>query len=77
MNRPGDNGSSWCFGGPWCVPMLAIPFRSIQIVLLGQKADTLATVIAATVLAGELSLIGAQAAGHLIRSHMALNRKKH
>jgi len=41
----------------------------------GAHADVLATVIGATVMAGELSLIGAQAAGHLIKSHMLLNRK--
>lgn len=42
---------------------------------IGTNADTLALVIATTVMAGELSLIGAQAAGHLIKSHMLLNRK--
>ena len=35
----------------------------------------LARVVAATVLAGELSLMSALAAGHLVRSHMKHNRK--
>lgn len=41
----------------------------------GDHADVLAQVIATTVMAGELSLLGAQAAGHLVESHMRLNRK--
>lgn len=41
----------------------------------GENADTLAQVIAGTVMAGELSLLGAQAAGTLVQSHMRLNRK--
>eukprot|EP01128_Nolandella_sp_AFSM9_P008816 TRINITY_DN5486_c0_g1_i1.p1 TRINITY_DN5486_c0_g1~~TRINITY_DN5486_c0_g1_i1.p1 ORF type:complete len:582 (+),score=138.68 TRINITY_DN5486_c0_g1_i1:247-1746(+) len=41
----------------------------------GEHGDVLAHVIAASVLAGELSLLGAQAAGHLVESHMRLNRK--
>jgi hydroxymethylglutaryl-CoA reductase (NADPH) len=41
----------------------------------GHNAATLARIIASTVLAGELSLMAALSAGHLIRSHLALNRK--
>lgn len=40
----------------------------------GQNAKQLARIIAAAVLAGELSLCGALAAGHLVASHMAHNR---
>jgi hydroxymethylglutaryl-CoA reductase (NADPH) len=41
----------------------------------GANAKQLARVISATVLAGELSLMAALSAGHLIRAHIALNRK--
>ena len=40
----------------------------------GDNARKLARIIAAGVLAGELSLCGALAAGHLVQSHMAHNR---
>ena len=40
----------------------------------GDNARTLARIIAASVLAGELSLCSALAAGHLVRAHMAHNR---
>lgn len=40
----------------------------------GQNAQGLARVIAASVMAGELSLLSALAAGHLIRAHMVHNR---
>ncbi len=40
----------------------------------GENASQLARVIAGTVLAGELSLLGALAAGHLVKSHMTHNR---
>jgi len=42
----------------------------------GAHADQLARVVCAAVLAGELSLMSALAAGHLMTSHMALNRAK-
>ncbi|KNH05476.1 3-hydroxy-3-methylglutaryl-CoA reductase [Perkinsela sp. CCAP 1560/4] len=41
----------------------------------GTRAQVLAKTIAATVLCGELSLLAAQAAGHLTQAHMRLNRK--
>lgn len=41
-----------------------------------KNAQTLARVIAAAVMAGELSLLSALAAGHLIRAHMAHNRSQ-
>lgn len=40
----------------------------------GENARKLARIIAASVLAGELSLCSALAAGHLVKSHMAHNR---
>jgi len=42
----------------------------------GQNAQKLARLIAAAVMAGELSLLSALAAGHLIKAHMAHNRSK-
>lgn len=42
----------------------------------GENARTLARVIAAAVLAGELSLCSALAAGHLVRAHMQHNRSQ-
>lgn len=41
----------------------------------GANSAMLARVIAATVMAGELSLMSALSAGHLVRSHMAHNRR--
>lgn len=41
----------------------------------GAHARQLAMVVAATVMAGELSLLSALSAGHLVKAHMALNRK--
>jgi hydroxymethylglutaryl-CoA reductase (NADPH) len=40
----------------------------------GDNARKLARIVAAGVLAGELSLCSALAAGHLVRAHMAHNR---
>lgn len=40
----------------------------------GENTRQLAQIVCATVLAGELSLISALAAGHLVRSHMKHNR---
>ncbi|XP_061529160.1 3-hydroxy-3-methylglutaryl-coenzyme A reductase-like [Phycodurus eques] len=42
----------------------------------GENARQLAKVVCATVLAGELSLMAALAAGHLVKSHMTHNRSK-
>jgi hydroxymethylglutaryl-CoA reductase (NADPH) len=42
----------------------------------GEKPRRLAQHVAATVLAGELSLMAALSAGDLVKSHMLLNRKK-
>jgi hydroxymethylglutaryl-CoA reductase (NADPH) len=42
--------------------------------VLGGHAKKLAEIIAVGVLAGELSLLGAQAAQHLARAHQSLGR---
>jgi hydroxymethylglutaryl-CoA reductase (NADPH) len=42
----------------------------------GANAQQLARIIASAVMAGELSLISALAAGHLVRAHMAHNRSQ-
>ena len=42
----------------------------------GENARRLARIIAASVLAGELSLCSALAAGHLVQAHMAHNRSQ-
>ncbi|KAF6737482.1 3-hydroxy-3-methylglutaryl-coenzyme A reductase [Oryzias melastigma] len=42
----------------------------------GENARQLARIVCATVLAGELSLMSALAAGHLVKSHMTHNRSK-
>ena len=41
----------------------------------GANSRILATVVAAAVMAGELSLLSALSAGHLMRAHMQFNRK--
>ncbi|XP_076369802.1 3-hydroxy-3-methylglutaryl-coenzyme A reductase-like isoform X5 [Tachypleus tridentatus] len=40
----------------------------------GENANTLARIVCGTVLAGELSLLSALAAGHLVRAHLKHNR---
>jgi hydroxymethylglutaryl-CoA reductase (NADPH) len=40
----------------------------------GQNAQRLARLVCAGVMAGELSLLSALAAGHLVKSHMQHNR---
>ncbi|OMH79435.1 3-hydroxy-3-methylglutaryl-coenzyme A reductase, partial [Zancudomyces culisetae] len=42
----------------------------------GKNSQRLARIIVACVMAGELSLCSALAAGHLVKSHISLNRKK-
>eukprot|EP00795_Rhopilema_esculentum_P006357 gene6357-11792_t len=42
--------------------------------VVGENASTLAKIVCGTVLAGELSLLSALAAGHLVKSHMKFNR---
>ena len=42
----------------------------------GENATQLARIVCGTVLAGELSLLSALAAGHLVRSHLTHNRSE-
>ncbi|XP_023142348.2 3-hydroxy-3-methylglutaryl-coenzyme A reductase-like [Amphiprion ocellaris] len=57
-----------------CLQMLGVQGASQD--CPGENARQLARVVCATVLAGELSLMSALAAGHLVKSHMAHNRSK-
>lgn len=57
----------------WCaMQMLGVLGASQE--CPGENARQLARVVCATVLAGELSLMAALAAGHLVKSHMTHNR---
>ncbi|KAG0467897.1 hypothetical protein HPP92_017225 [Vanilla planifolia] len=55
-----------------CLNLLGVKGSSTE--SPGANARLLATIVAGTVLAGELSLMSALAAGHLVRSHMKYNR---
>ncbi|XP_022057682.1 3-hydroxy-3-methylglutaryl-coenzyme A reductase-like [Acanthochromis polyacanthus] len=57
-----------------CLQMLGVQGSSPD--QPGENARQLARVVCATVLAGELSLMAALAAGHLVKSHMTHNRSK-
>lgn len=56
-----------------CLEMLGVQGTSPN---PGENSRQLARVVCATVLAGELSLMAALAAGHLVKSHMTHNRSK-
>ncbi|KAF3701761.1 3-hydroxy-3-methylglutaryl-coenzyme A reductase [Channa argus] len=55
-----------------CLQMLGV--RGTSPSQPGENARQLARIVCATVLAGELSLMAALAAGHLVKSHMTHNR---
>nr|XP_056704393.1 3-hydroxy-3-methylglutaryl-Coenzyme A reductase [Euleptes europaea] len=57
-----------------CLQMLGVQGASADIP--GENARQLAKIVCATVMAGELSLMAALAAGHLVKSHMIHNRSK-
>ncbi|XP_020496820.1 3-hydroxy-3-methylglutaryl-CoA reductase a [Labrus bergylta] len=57
-----------------CLQMLGVQGASQD--CPGDNARQLARVVCGTVLAGELSLMAALAAGHLVKSHMTHNRSK-
>jgi hydroxymethylglutaryl-CoA reductase (NADPH) len=57
-----------------CLDILGIRGANAQ--RPGANADALARIVAGAVLAGELSLMSALAAGHLVRSHLKHNRKQ-
>lgn len=43
----------------------------------GDNSKMLARIICSTVLAGEISLLSALSSGHLVKSHMTMNRYRH
>ncbi|XP_071439228.1 3-hydroxy-3-methylglutaryl-coenzyme A reductase [Hetaerina americana] len=55
-----------------CLEMLGV--RGANAEKPGENANTLARIVCGTVLAGELSLMSALAAGHLVKSHLRHNR---
>ena len=55
-----------------CLDLLGV--RGAHPTTPGENARQLARIVAASVLAGELSLNSALAAGHLVQAHMAHNR---
>ncbi|XP_040277355.1 3-hydroxy-3-methylglutaryl-coenzyme A reductase-like isoform X1 [Bufo bufo] len=57
-----------------CLQMLGVQGASSE--YPGKNACQLAQIVCGTVLAGELSLMAALAAGHLVKSHMVHNRSK-
>jgi len=57
-----------------CLAMLGV--KGTSPTLPGAHAEQLAKIVAGTVMAGELSLMAALAAGHLVKSHIIHNRKK-
>jgi hydroxymethylglutaryl-CoA reductase (NADPH) len=59
-----------------CLEMMACKGSSKENGGPGSNGDQFAQLIATSVLAGELSLLSAIAAGHLVKSHMQLNRGK-
>jgi hydroxymethylglutaryl-CoA reductase (NADPH) len=56
-----------------CLELLGV--KGAHKTIPGQNARQLASVVASTVMAGELSLLSALSSGHLIKAHMILNRK--
>lgn len=55
-----------------CLEMLGVKGANTQ--FPGENANQLARIVCGTVLAGELSLLSALAAGHLVKSHLRHNR---
>lgn len=55
-----------------CLEMLGVKGANIE--TPGENANQLARIVCGTVLAGELSLLSALAAGHLVKSHLRHNR---
>jgi len=66
-------GGTSLAGQSACLQMLGVKGASKE--TPGANASQLARLVAATVMAGEISLMSALSSGHLIKSHLALNRK--
>lgn len=72
------------FFSPLHVPIILTSLLSLSLQMLGvqgpnrdspgENAARLARVVCGAVLAGELSLMSALAAGHLVKSHLTHNR---
>lgn len=62
--------------GPQQAVLEMLGLKGAHMTSPGQNAQMLARLIAASVMAGELSLMSALAAGHLIRAHMVHNRSQ-
>ncbi|KAA0160878.1 hypothetical protein FNF28_05300 [Cafeteria roenbergensis] len=58
-----------------CLDLLGLRGAAAEPLTPGSNASQLARIVAASVLAGELSLMAAHTTGDLLRAHMALNRK--
>ena len=67
-----NNSCAFCVCVCVCAQMLGVQGASQD--CPGENARQLARIVCATVLAGELSLMAALAAGHLVKSHMTHNR---
>ncbi|KAI5996499.1 hydroxymethylglutaryl-coenzyme A reductase-domain-containing protein [Pisolithus orientalis] len=67
-------------GGTILAPQAAVlemlGTRGPHLTVPGRNAERLARIISAAVMAGELSLLSALAAGHLVRAHLAHNRSQ-
>ena len=58
-----------------CLDIIGVRGASKAPRVPGENAQQLARTVAAAVMAGELSLLAALAANHLVKSHMEHNRK--
>lgn len=62
--------------GPQQAVLEMLGFKGAHMTNPGQNAQMLARLISASVMAGELSLMSALAAGHLVRAHLVHNRSQ-
>jgi hydroxymethylglutaryl-CoA reductase (NADPH) len=62
--------------GPQQAVLEMLGIKGAHPTMPGQNAQRLARIIAAGVMAGELSLLSALAAGHLVRAHLVHNRSQ-
>lgn len=62
--------------GPQAAVLEMLGIKGAHPTTPGENAQRLARIIAASVMAGELSLLSALAAGHLVRAHLVHNRSQ-
>ncbi|GMS92979.1 hypothetical protein PENTCL1PPCAC_15154, partial [Pristionchus entomophagus] len=67
-------GSVYVIQSSHCLQLLGVAGPSAPASALGKNTNTLAEIITATVLAGELSLMAALCTDDLVKSHQKLNR---